>query len=791
MIGKTISHYKILEKLGGGGMGVVYKAEDTKLKRMVALKFLPPHVSLDNEVKERFMHEAQAASALDHNNICTIHEIGESEDGQMYMAMALYEGETLQDKIERGPLSIEEALDIAAQIAEGLAKAHEKEIVHRDIKPANIMITSDGVAKILDFGLAKLSGRTKLTKEGTTLGTVGYMSPEQVRGEKADNRTDIWALGVILYEMICGISPFKGDYEQAIMYSIANETPEPITGLRTGVPMGLERIINKALIKKADERYQGVTDLLVDLKSVRNQIQSKQFTQSVTSAQPVNKKKSFIYGAFIALVVILITTILFLWKTQQSISDKTESLASVKRMAVLPFTNIRNDPETDFLGFALADQIIGSLTYINNILVRPSSAIRPYQDQKIDAQTAGRDLKVDFVLTGNFLKEANVMRLNVELVNVQSNEIIWREPLEVQYENIFKLQDMVTEKVLAGLKIQFSQNEIERIKTDIPKNSLAYDYYLRAISYPRTIEGNKLSIKMIEESIKLDSTYAPTFTELGFRKHQLAVYGSGGATLMKDAEQANLRALSLNSNQIRALSNLAGIYTETGQATESLELINRALKINPNNAYIHFSLGYLFRYVGMLDESEREYEKALTLDPGNPGFRSAGITYMNQGKYDKAWQALDLDPDSPYALNFKGKILLRKGQKGQALGYFNKVLGIEGEVDELYEATAFKAFIQNENEKAVKAMRKREEINPPDSEIWFTIAENYGLIGAKRDCIRALTKAIEMGFFCYPFLLTDSFLDSVRNEPEFQKLLSIAKEKHEAFKKKYYSIQNN
>ena len=256
---------------------------------------------------------------------------------------------------------------------------------------------------------------------------------------------------------------------------------------------------------------------------------------------------------------------------------------------------------------------------------------------------------------------------------------------------------------------------------------------------------------------------------------------------MKDSEQANLRALSINSNQLMALSNLAGIYTETGRAAEALELINRALKINPNNAYTHFSLGYLFRYVGMLDESEREYKKALTLDPGIPRFRSASITYGNQGKYDKAWQALDLDPDSPYTLNLKGKILFRKGQKEQALEYFNKVLGIEGEVDEQYEAIALKAFIHNKNEEALKAIRKREESNSPDSEIWFVIAENYGLIGAKRDCIRALTKAIKMGYFCYPFLLSDSFLNSVRGEPEFQNLLSLAKKKHEAFRKKYYA----
>jgi len=314
MIGEKILHYKILEKVGGGGMGVVYKAEDTKLKRMVALKFLPPHVSLDNEVKERFMHEAQAASALDHNNICTIYEIGESEDGQMYMAMALYEGETLQDKIERGPLPIEEAMSIATQISEGLAKAHEKEIVHRDIKPANIMITSDGVVKILDFGLAKLSGRTKLTKEGTTLGTVAYMSPEQVRGEAVDKRTDIWALGVILYEMIAGKSAFRGEYDQAIMYSIVNEEPEPIGGDMTEE---LQNVLSGTLEKNPENRFQSVDQIVSLLKKM-------QATPQVSGAKPVmlilRKPKIVIAASAVIIVLILIALIPYyqLLKSQQA-----------------------------------------------------------------------------------------------------------------------------------------------------------------------------------------------------------------------------------------------------------------------------------------------------------------------------------------------------------------------------------------------------------------------------------------------------------------------------------------
>ena len=249
MIGKTISHYKIIEKLGEGGMGVVYKAEDTKLKRTVALKFLPPELTRDPDAKERFIHEAQAASALEHPNICNIHEIDETSDGQMFIVMACYEGETLKDKIERGALTIEEATEIAAQVARGLSKAHAKGIIHRDIKPANVLITEDNEVKIIDFGLARLSGQSRLTKSHTTMGTVAYMSPEQTRGEEVDHRTDIWSLGVVLYEMLSREHPFRGDYEQAVFYSILQEEPEPIDGLCTGHSKEFERVVQKCLQK--------------------------------------------------------------------------------------------------------------------------------------------------------------------------------------------------------------------------------------------------------------------------------------------------------------------------------------------------------------------------------------------------------------------------------------------------------------------------------------------------------------------------------------------------------------
>jgi serine/threonine protein kinase len=274
MIGKTISHYKILEELGRGGMGVVYKAEDTKLKRTVALKFLPTRLTRDPEAMERFIQEAQAASALDHPNICTIHEIDDTDDGQMFIAMACYTGETLEERISRSPLPLEIAVGIATQVAQGLAKAHAEGIVHRDIKPANVFVADDGQVKILDFGLAKLGGQTRLTKEGTTLGTVAHMSPEQSSGSEVDHRSDIWSLGVVLYEMVAGRMPFAGDHEQAVMYSIVNSEPEPLTALRTGVPMGLERVVAKCLEKNPADRYQHIDDVIVDLNRQTKRLQT-------------------------------------------------------------------------------------------------------------------------------------------------------------------------------------------------------------------------------------------------------------------------------------------------------------------------------------------------------------------------------------------------------------------------------------------------------------------------------------------------------------------------------------
>jgi non-specific serine/threonine protein kinase len=741
MIGKTISHYKILEKLGEGGMGVVYKAKDTKLKRTVALKFLPHHISVNKEECQRFEIEAQAAASLNHPNITTIHSIEEADD-QFFIVMEYIDGIELKDKIKIGLIQTKEAINIALQIAEGLDVAHKKGIVHRDIKSRNIMITEDGKVKIMDFGLAKIKGGTEVTKIGTTLGTAAYMSPEQAKGEEVDRRTDIWSFGVVLYEMLSGTLPFKGDYEQAILYSIINDDPLPLKIQKSATSKNSNQLISKLIEKDLNNRYQDMTEVLTGLLA----LQSNQ---------------------------------------SPNLAEDAPEISTV--VAVLPFSNLRNDPETDFLGYALADQIIGALTYVKEIQVRPSSSVRKYQNELFDVSTAAKELNVNYLLTGSYLKEANDMRLNVELVNTRSFEMIWRESIQVHYENAFKLQDIVSEKVTDGLKIRFSKDITEGQRTDIPQNPLAYEYYLKAISYQSTNEGTKLAIEMLNKAIKLDDKYAPAFAELGYRNHQFGNYTMANREIYEEAEEIYLKALSLNSNLISALNNFSNLYVEKGKYIEAVDLCRRSLKINPNNANSHFSLGYIYRYTGMLEESDKENRIAFSLDPNNSRFRSAGITSLSLGKFEEAIKYFNLDKGSAWSTSLLGFVSLKQGDKKKTLKYIEQILKIEPEGLGAVWAKGMKAVIDKNYKQGLEVMRKLESTNPLDGEIRYMLGFFYSLLGDSKACLRTLQIAIDGGYFNYPYMLVDSFLDPVRKNPGFQTVLLNAKKKHEEFKEIYFS----
>lgn len=456
----------------------------------------------------------------------------------------------------------------------------------------------------------------------------------------------------------------------------------------------------------------------------------------------------------------------------------------VSSIAVLPFSNTRPDPKTDYLGFALADQIIGDLTYLKEIIVRSSGSIRKYEKQSYDPVKVGDELNVNYVLNGSYLREADIIRLNIELIKVNTNEMIWREPIEVNYNNAFELQDIVAQKVVDGIKIQFSKKELSRIKKDIPDNPLAYEYYLRSLSYPRTNNGRKFAIEMLNKSIALDSNYAPAYDQLGVRIKALGQFGLLGSKETKMAENYHLKALSINGDLLSALANLAEIYTETARIENAVDITNQMLEINPNNASAHRSLGYSYRYAGMLDESIKEMKKAEALDSNT--LTSVGITYIAIGDYDNAFKAFEWQEALPYNLGYQGVILFRQSKNEQAIEYFDRVISMEPEGLIAGWVTGIKALIEDNIDEGLKATRNLEQANISDAEAWYHFAENYGLLGDKEGCIRTLRRAVDGGYFNYPFMLTDFFLDSVRDEPEFQKILSEAKEKHLAFKKRFF-----
>lgn len=514
MEGKTISHYTIKEKLGGGGMGVVYKAEDTKLRRTVALKFLPASFSYDEEAKQRFLYEAYAASSIQHHNICNIHDIDETEDDRLFICMDYYDGKTLKQKIAEGPLKINIAIDIAIQVAQGLLKTHEQKIIHRDIKPANIFITQDGTVKILDFGLAKLSGQANITKMGSTLGTAAYMSPEQASGNDVDHRTDIWSLGIVMYEMITGCTPFKNEFEQAVLYSILNEEPKPVTALRSGVPMELERIIFKAMNRDPEDRYQHIDEMIVDLRNI-------DFTEQRNSVKRLkyNKKKKYKHTLYwSAAIVILMISVFALWKFLETSHTKMEKR---KFIAVLPFKSISDTEENKDFADGIHDDIIIQLSKIGELKVIARSSVLEYQGSKKTVKQIASELGAGSILEGSTRRSNNLIRVNARLVDPETGENLWAESYDRPYEDIFEIQSDLAQKIANALQVKLGAEELVSLQTEPTENLVAWDYFRKGkyfweVSY--NFEGNLKSAEMFTMACSLDTgfTLAWIFRSLAY-----------------------------------------------------------------------------------------------------------------------------------------------------------------------------------------------------------------------------------------------------------------------------------
>jgi len=576
LIGHTISHYKILEKLGEGGMGVVYKAEDTKLRRIVALKFLSSQ-SLGND-KTRFVHEAQAAAALDHQNICTVHEIDEV-DGRTFIVMACIEGLSLREKTQSGPLKLEEALSLGIDIARGLQEAHERNIVHRDIKSANVMVTKKGQAKITDFGLAKRGGGTRVTKTGTTVGTVAYMSPEQARGEDVDRRSDIWALGVVLYEMLSGRLPFSSDHAQALTYQILHEDPDPITAIRTGVPMELERIVNKCMEKESANRYQHVDEVLVDLRRVKDA------------------------------------------PTQTSAKKPGESRPDSVKLAVLPIENL-GAPEDEYFADGITDEITSKLAVIPGLAVISRTSARNYKNTDKGLREIGKELGVDYVLEGTIRwdKRRGLERIRItpQLIDVSDDTHLWAENYEREIEEIFAVQADIASQIAEALDITLLGSERQTLETRPTGNMAAYQAYLRGLDYTRTRGGDPgLRVQMFERAVALDPEFALSHAAL-CEAHSYLYHAGFDRTeeRLSKAKAAVDKALELKPELPEAQVALAYYYyhgyRDYERALEALDVARRGL---PNDSRIIEVTAWILRCQGKFEAALDRMKEAFELSP--------------------------------------------------------------------------------------------------------------------------------------------------------------------------------
>ena len=776
--GHRIAQYEIKGKLGSGGMGVVYSAHDTRLDRPVALKFLPPAWSQDADAKARFLREARAASSLDHPNIYTIYEIGDTDDGSLFIVTPLYEGQTLKYLLDAGGFEVSEARDIIRQVLAALSAAHNAGIVHRDVKPANVMVTSAGVVKLLDFGLAKLTADLHLTQEGTTLGTAAYMSPEQAVGEVVDHRTDLWSAGVLLYEILTGERPFKGAYEQAVIYSLLNEDPKPATSLRDDIPSDLVRCLDRLLEKDRERRFASADEALRAISIDR-------------VASPVkDKRRSRLAAGFVAVAVVAtLAGLIWLAATGRDGELDPDSVVETAQrrsaIAVMPFSNLNNDPQTDFLGYALADQIIGSLSYVKELIVRPSSSIRPYADRAYSTRTAGEELAVDYLLNGTFLRHRDEMRLTIELVDVASDEIIWRDPMQLEYQNAFQIQDAVSENVLQRLRIEFSADERRRMTFDVPRDPLAYDYYLQAISYPETEDGNAKAVEMLGRALELDSTYAPAWNEIGFRWQRVAQYDLGGVDPIERAEKAFLKALELNPGLLSALGNLSTLYTDFGRTLDGVRLADRMLDVNPQSAEGHFARGYALRYTGLTDESVAEMSTAMRLDSTDSRFRSAGITFVISGDLDAAEKAFRLDEGTLYSTAWLGELMIRRGQVEAGIAYLDRVA--ESDPNGLLGlwSIGLRSAAVGDFELGIEAATRWEQSEPVDAEAVYYVSGLYCINRDVEACIRTLRMAVERGYLNVDNLTRDRLQATARQDARFESILALAREKGAEFRRAY------
>jgi non-specific serine/threonine protein kinase len=664
MVGTTVSHYKILEYLGGGGMGVVYKAQDLKLDRHVALKFLPPDLTRDPETKQRFVHEAKAASSLQHNNICTVHDIDECPDGQMFLVMDCYDGETLKKKIEHGPLAIDQVVGIAIQMAEGLARAHEVGIVHRDIKPANVMVTSRGQAKILDFGLAKLSGRTSLTKSGTTVGTAAYMSPEQARSDAIDARSDIWSLGVVLYEMLTAKKPFQSEYEQALVYLILNEEPKSIRDLRPEVPEDIEKICRRAMAKDAKDRYQTAAELVNDLESY------KAGAQLSVSTRKILDKNRWLLWAGLAAIVVVLAVAYWVWISPGK-TDKVE-----KSIAILYLKNLGPEADEPY-SYGITQDLIIDVAKAGLVRVAPMKDVLSIQRAELPTQKIAEQLRVQYVMDGNLRREGDSFRLTAQIVEAGTGRTVWADHVQSRASEVMGLQGRLAQAVITSLQLKPSVVVVKSITGERTTNSKAYEFYLRGkyvFETKRKKEDVLVARGLYKQAIDLDTLFVLPRVGMG---ETYVLEGEFGRAQSIYEEALGIARTKRNELEIaKCLKSLGTTLYSTGDYRGSIADISQSLEISQKAGDLE-GQGKALNNLGVVYDTQGDYLKALEC------YESSLKIGRELG--DRRWEGSTL-------MNI-GVVYAYHGQKDTAIVYYQRCLEIVRELgDRLVEGNTLGAM---------------------------------------------------------------------------------------------------